>query len=215
MVPFILLTSKTICTSTKFDENITEILASHAAVAIRKAILLKNERSHQEELFKRNQQLAALNQAVMAIAGELSLDKVLQQIVDSVRELANSEYAALGVPNQEGFLDEFIFSGMDHKEAERVGNLPKGFGLLGAIYKEKRPIRIPRISADIRSSGFPEGHPPMDSFLGVPVIAGSEVLGNLYLTNKLDANEFTQEDEELVRTIRSQCRHCHSERKAL
>ncbi|MCP5095887.1 MAG: GAF domain-containing sensor histidine kinase [Chloroflexi bacterium] len=186
---------------TKFDEDITSILAAHAAVAIRKALLLKNERIHQEELHKRNQQLAALNHAVMAIAGELSLNSVLQQIVDSARELANSEYAALGVPNQEGFLDEFIFSGMNHKQAEEVSNLPKGLGLLGAIYQERSPIRIPKISADMRSRGFPKGHPPMDSFLGVPVIAGGEILGNLYLTNKIDADEFTQEDEELVQLL--------------
>jgi two-component system, NarL family, sensor histidine kinase DevS len=183
---------------TEFDEKIAEILAAHAAVAIRKAILLDNERINREELQKRTQQLAALNEAAMAIAGELSLNNVLQQIVDSARELVNAQYAALGVPNNEGFLDEFIFSGMDKTHAKIIGALPKGYGLLGAIIKEKEPIRIPKIKEDSRSVGFPANHPPMDSFLGVPVIAGGEILGNLYLTNKIGAFVFSKEDEEIV-----------------
>ncbi|HEX6386957.1 MAG TPA: GAF domain-containing sensor histidine kinase [Anaerolineae bacterium] len=149
----------------------------------------------------RNRQLAALNDAAGAIASELALDKVLQQIVDSVRELAGAEYAALGVPGQDGYLETFVHSGMPAEQVVQIPHLPKGLGLLGAIIRERKVIRIPRISDDPRSAGFPEGHPPMEAFLGVPVMAGDEMLGNLYLTNKIGADEFTAADEELVELL--------------
>jgi signal transduction histidine kinase len=85
--------------------------------------------------------------------------------------------------------------------AELIPSLPQGHGLLGALIDDERPIRIPRISDDPRSVGFPENHPPMESFLGVPVLAGEHVLGNLYLTNKLDADEFSAADQELVEML--------------
>lgn len=198
----IYLTNKTDGTAfNQLDEKIIEILAAHAAVAIRKAILSDARNKSRQELQQRNSQLAALNQAAMAISGELSLDKVLQQIVDSARELIHAEYAALGVPNNDGHLDTFIYSGMAREKAILIDHLPKGYGLLGAISRERKPIRIPNISADKRSFGFPENHPPMDSFLGVPVIAGGELLGNLYLSNKQNADEFSQEDQELVQLL--------------
>lgn len=144
------------------------------------------------------QALNALNDAALAIAGELTLDRVLQLIVDVTRELVNAQYAALGVPNGMGWLDAFIYSGMAPELVDKMPHLPQGHGLLGAIIKEKKPIRIPDLTADSRSYGFPENHPPMDNFLGVPVRAGKEILGNLYLTNKLDGDTFTEEDEYLV-----------------
>lgn len=137
----------------------------------------------------------------MAIAGELHLDKVLQLIVDAARELAGSQYAALGVPNAEGFLDAFIYSGMSAEQARRIPHFPKGLGLLGAIIRGRQTIRLSRLSDDFRSVGFPPHHPPMDSFLGVPVMAGKQMLGNLYLTNKEGSPEFTQEDEETVELL--------------
>lgn len=154
-----------------------------------------------QELEKRNQQLAALNKAAMAIAGELSLDKVLQQIVDSVRELVGAQYAALGVPNAEGVLETFVHSGMRPAQYELMPHLPHGEGLLGALYEERKPIRVPRIQDDHRSVGFPDHHPEMDSFLGVPVVAGGRTLGNLYLTNKLGADHFTDGDAQLVQML--------------
>lgn len=149
----------------------------------------------------RNRQLAALNDAAVAIAGELALSKVLQQIVDSARELVGAEYAALGVPGPDGFLEAFVYSGLDAEQADQIPHLPKGLGLLGAIIRERKVIRIPRIRDDPRSVGFPEGHPRMEAFLGVPVMAGEEMLGNLYLTNKIGASEFTAADEELVKLL--------------
>jgi signal transduction histidine kinase len=149
----------------------------------------------------RNQQLAALHEAAMSIAGEVALDKVLRTIVDSARELVEAQYAALGVPSADGHLETFVYSGLTAAEAERIPHLPEGLGLLGALIQEQRPIRLRRISDDPRSVGFPEGHPPMESFLGVPVVAGDEPLGNLYLTNKKNADAFTAADQEIVEML--------------
>lgn len=154
-----------------------------------------------QQLEIRNRQLATLHQAAIAIAGELSLDKVLQQIVDAARDLIGAQYAALGVPDAAGYLETFIFSGLTVAQAKQMDHLPKGLGLLGALIHEQRPIRIPRLSDDPRSVGFPPGHPPMTSFLGVPIVAGGESLGNLYLTNKLSTAEFTADDQVLVEML--------------
>jgi len=155
------------------------------------------------QLTIRNRQLSALNQAALAIAAELSLEKVLKQIVDSARELIEAQYAAIGVPNADGQLETFVHSGMPTALAEKIPSLPQGHGLLGALIDEEQSIRIPRIGDDPRSVGFPKHHPPMESFLGVPVLAGEQALGNLYLTNKLDANEFSEADQELVEMLAS------------
>jgi len=156
------------------------------------------------------QALAALNQAALDIAAEVSLDEVLQQITDSTRKLVNARYAALGVPDSEGRLEKFVTSGMSSEMMEKIPHRPRGRGLLGEIMRESRSIRLPNIQKDPRSVGFPANHPPMKSFLGVPVIAGSLVLGNLYLTDKLEpgANgalerviEFTASDQRMVEML--------------
>ncbi len=143
-------------------------------------------------------QLEALNQAALAISSELTLSRTLQQIVDSLRELTGASYAALGVPNSDGYLDEFIYSGLTVEAALAMAHFPKGLGLLGALFQERVSIRVPSISDDPRSAGFPEGHPPMGPFLGVPVLAREEVLGNLYLTNEVGGHEFTETDQIMV-----------------
>lgn len=153
------------------------------------------------QLSQKNPELASINKAAMAIASELSLDKVLKQIVDSACELVGAQYGALGVANVDNFLDLFIHSGIDMETAAAIPHLPRGYGLLGAIVKEKRSIRLPKICDDPRSVGFPENHPPMDSFLGVPIVSGREILGNLYLTNKLDGQNFTPADQEMVEML--------------
>jgi signal transduction histidine kinase len=126
---------------------------------------------------------------------------VLQLIVDNARELVHARYAALGVPDQNGRLAKFIHSGMSPDTVRRMPHLPRGEGLLGAIVKERRPIRIDKIAADPRAAGFPEGHPAMTSFLGVPVMGGGEVLGNLYLTDKIGAKGFSVADQRLVEML--------------
>ncbi len=159
------------------------------------------DRQYQRDLEEKNRQLTALNRAAIAIAGELSLDKVLQQIVESARQLAGAQYAALGVSNADQNMEAFVQSGMLSDEAARIAHLPKGLGLLGAIIREKRPIRIPRISRDPRAVGFPPHHPHMDNFLGVPIMAGMQTLGNLYLTDKINGSEFSASDQEAVEML--------------
>ncbi|MBP6469444.1 MAG: GAF domain-containing sensor histidine kinase [Chloroflexi bacterium] len=162
---------------------------------------LTSQEVTEHQLAIRNRQLAALNEAALAIASELTLEKVLSQIVESSRDLVGAQYAALGVPNAEGQLETFVYSGMPSEMANLLPNLPQGHGLLGVLIADPRPIRIPRISDDKRSVGFPAQHPPMESFLGVPVMAGNDVLGNLYLTNKLEFDEFSEYDVELVQML--------------
>ena len=147
------------------------------------------------------QALTALHKAALAISQEIELSNVLQHIVDVARDLVGAQYAALGVPNDHGFLDAFIFSGMKPEEAAQMPHLPRGRGLLGAIIQDKTPLRVPRIRDDPRSIGFPENHPPMDSFLGVPIMNGAKAIGHIYLTNKINADEFSEVDQELVEML--------------
>lgn len=186
---------------TAVDQQLAEILAAHAGIAIHKAVLLGQSADYSHRLEHRNRQLAALNEAAMAVVSQLSLQKVLQQIVNSVRDLVGAQYAALGVPNNEGALENFIYSGLEPEEAALIDHLPKGLGLLAAIIREKRAIRIPDISRDPRSVGLPEGHPAMSAFLGVPILIQEDLVGNLYLTNKIQGAEFTHEDQELVELL--------------
>jgi signal transduction histidine kinase len=142
--------------------------------------------------------LLALDAATRAIAGELDLDKVLQLIVDSVRGLIGSRYAALGIVDEAGRIEYFITSGITAEQRAAIGPLPRGHGLLGTIIRDGVPLRIPEIGAHAESYGFPPNHPPMRSLLGVPVVVGGEPIGNFYLTDKVGAAEFDAGDQELV-----------------
>jgi signal transduction histidine kinase len=144
--------------------------------------------------------LDALDAAVRGISGALDVQQVLQLIVDRVRELVAAQYAALGIVDDEGLITQFITSGISADERRAIGDLPHGNGLLGLIIRENRSYRIPTISAHPESYGFPPNHPPMDSFLGVPVRFKGEVVGRLYLTNKQGA-EFSADDQALVETF--------------
>ena len=142
--------------------------------------------------------LAALDVAVQGLSGALELEAVLQLIVDRVRDLADAEYAALGIVHPNGDMDRFITSGLAPGERERIGALPRGRGLLGLIIREGKTFRIPDIATDPRRHGFPPNHPAMHSFLGVPVTVKGRSIGNLYLTNKRGAVEFSDDDRTLV-----------------
>ena len=143
------------------------------------------------------QRLERLLNANRAIVGELSLPMVLRRIVEAAQDLVGARYAALGVIGDDGLLQEFIHLGMDSDTVARIGDLPRGLGVLGALITDPLPIRLPMISHDPRSSGFPPGHPPMETFLGVPIRSRNAVYGNLYLTGR-PGGEFTAEDEDLV-----------------
>jgi signal transduction histidine kinase len=152
------------------------------------------------------QRLRRLLIANRSIVQELSLPAVLRRILDTAKDVSGAKYAALGVIGADGLLEEFLHLGLDEDAVQAVGgsvsepchNLPKGRGLLGALIQDPKPIRLRSIADDSRSSGIPEGHPQMTTFLGVPIRSRDAVFGNLYLTDRADGNPFTAEDEELI-----------------
>ena len=143
-------------------------------------------------------QLEALDDAVRGIANIGYVERVLQLIVDRVRELVGAQYAALGIVGSFGQIEQFITSGLAPEIRARVGPLPRGHGLLGLIIREDRSFVIDDINTDTRRYGFPPNHPAMHGFLGVPVHTKGRSVGNLYLTNRLTGAVFTEEDLRLV-----------------
>jgi signal transduction histidine kinase len=143
-------------------------------------------------------QLTALDEAVRGISGVLDVDRVLQLISDRVRDLVQAQYAAIGIVDADGAIERFITSGISPEHRARIGELPRGRGLLGLIIRENRTYRVTDIAAHPERYGFPPNHPEMHSFLGMPIAARGEVVGRLYLTNKIGAAEFGPDDQELV-----------------
>ena len=145
--------------------------------------------------------LASIHRVSLELVSNLSLDAVLERIVQMALELADAHYAALGVVDNGGELTRFIPVGMLPEEMERIPHPPVGRGLIGLFRSERRTIRLPEISADPRSAGFPPYHPPMHSFLGVPILLGEKLLGQIYLTDKQNYFEFTESDERVIETL--------------
>jgi signal transduction histidine kinase len=149
--------------------------------------------------------LRAVVDAAIAVTSELSIEAVLQRIVEAAARLTGAKYAALGVIDQSGTgLENFVTTGLDEETIERIGDLPRGRGILGVLITDAQPLRLSDIGADPRSVGFPPHHPPMESFLGVPVLLRGVAYGNLYLTEKAGGDEFTDEDQELVQLLAAQ-----------
>lgn len=143
--------------------------------------------------------LKAVSDAVLAVAAELSVEDVLQRLVHSARELAAARYAALGLPDGEGGFRQFLTSGMSDELVASLGPLPRQHGVLGAMLEEEAPYRTRDMREHPRFRGWwPAGHPDMRSFLGVPIVAPEGVIGAFYLTEKIDALDFTDEDEALI-----------------
>lgn len=144
-------------------------------------------------------QLLRLLDAVMAIGSEQTLPDSLRRITETAADLVDARYAALGVLDESGArLAEFITVGLDEDETERIGARPEGHGILGLLILDPKPLRLPDLHAHPESFGFPPGHPPMTSFLGVPIRLRGVVYGNLYLTDKADGQVFTDVDQELA-----------------
>ncbi len=153
---------------------------------------------------QQQERLRRLVEAGIALSSELSLDALLQNIAEAAALITGARYAALGVINQERTgLERFMTTGVDAEEHARIGDLPRGRGILGALITDARPLRLADIADDDRSVGFPPNHPPMRSFLGVPIMIRNVAWGNLYLTEK-DGGDFTDEDEELVTLLAAQ-----------
>ncbi|MFC5751400.1 GAF domain-containing protein [Actinomadura rugatobispora] len=144
----------------------------------------------------------ALLEAVVSIGGELDLETVLRRITEAATTLVDARYGALGVISEEGErLVQFITVGVGEEEIEAIGHWPHGLGILGLLIKDPRPLRLPEIADHTESYGFPEGHPPMHTFLGVPIRVREEVFGNLYLTEKAGGGRFEEEDEVIVTAL--------------
>ena len=148
--------------------------------------------------------LRGLVDAGIALSSELSLDDLLQTLVETAARLTGARYAALGVINESGTgLERFLHTGIDADTVALIGHPPRGRGILGALLTDARSLRLESIADDPRSVGFPPGHPPMRGFLGVPILLRGRAFGNLYLTEK-ESGSFTGEDQELVETLASQ-----------
>ncbi|HTR32244.1 MAG TPA: GAF domain-containing protein, partial [Gaiellaceae bacterium] len=147
--------------------------------------------------------LRALVDAGIAVTAELSLDTALQRIVEAAAAITGASYAALGVIDRSGSrLERFVTTGIPDDVRARIGDLPRGRGILGVLIQDARPLRLDDLMDDPRAVGFPPNHPPMHSFLGVPILLRGVAYGNLYLTEK--AGGFTQEDEDLVNLLAAQ-----------
>src|SRR5215208_1851051 len=146
----------------------------------------------------------ALVNAGIAISSELSLDAVLQRIVESAAELTEARYAALGVIDRMGTgLERFLVTGIDLETQRLIGEDPHGRGILGTLIRDARPLRLENLHEHADSVGFPPHHPPMTTFLGVPILLRGVSFGNLYLTEKRDGS-FTQDDEDVITLLAAQ-----------
>ena len=149
--------------------------------------------------------LRVLVEAGIALSSELSLDALLQRIVETAAELTEARYAALGVIDKTGqALERFLTTGLDAETHAAIGELPHGRGILGVLIRDATPLRLEDIGDDPRSVGFPANHPPMKGFLGVPIVLRGVAYGNLYLTEKEGGQEFTEEDQELTQLLAAQ-----------
>lgn len=160
--------------------------------------LLKDFVARAGELIQAQERTRGLLEAVVAVAEDLGLESVLERVVASACDLLRARYGALGVIGEDGGLSHFITVGIDEDLASRIGPLPTGHGVLGLLITDPLPLRLHDLSRHPNAYGFPKHHPPMKSFLGVPVRVRDKVFGNLYLTEKDGGEDFTPEDEDLA-----------------
>ena len=147
------------------------------------------------------ERLAGLHRASLDLIQDTSLESLLERIARIACEEAGAQYAAVGVLDDQGELEKFIPIGMTQEDIKKMAHPPVGKGLIGVLMRGEGPVRIANIAADPRSSGFPKHHPPMTSFLGVPIEASGRQLGQIYLTNKIGADEFSLEDQQVIETL--------------
>lgn len=139
--------------------------------------------------------------AVLGVAGDLELSHTLRRIVEAAATAVDAQYGALGVLGHDGLIEEFIVDGITADVAAQIGDLPRGHGILGLLIKQPRPLRLADLARHPASVGFPDHHPPMRSFLGVPIRVRDAVFGNLYLCEKRGGGEFSERDERIVVTL--------------
>jgi signal transduction histidine kinase len=163
--------------------------------------LLMEVQDRVEQIVEGRDRLDGLLDAMLVVTSGLELDETLRTIVHTAIELVDARYGAVGVRGQDHELVEFIYEGIDEAMREQIGHLPEGRGVLGVLIDDPKPIRLDNISHHAASVGFPPNHPPMRTFLGVPVRIRDEVFGNLYLTEKANGQPFSEDDEVLVQAL--------------
>ena len=163
--------------------------------------LLSEVQDRVEQIVEGRDRLDGLLDAMLVVTSGLELDETLRTIVHTAIELVDAQYGALGVRGQDHELVEFIYEGIDESMRQKIGHLPEGRGVLGLLIDDPKPIRLDNISHHAASVGFPANHPPMRTFLGVPVRIRDEVFGNLYLTEKAGGQPFSEDDEVLVQAL--------------
>ena len=147
------------------------------------------------------EEMRQLSAAVLAVTSHLSVRDVLQTLVTSARQLVGARYAALGVPDDDGSFAEFVVDGITDEQMRDIGPLPRQHGLLGVMLSQPRPVRLTDIRQHPQFGWWPDAHPVLDAFLGMPIVDGDEILGELFLANKRTPGGFTAEDEELLRLL--------------
>lgn len=163
--------------------------------------IFRSVQQAQQESMQRSRELAAINEASLTLSTDLDLASVLQRVVELSRSVTDARYGALALLGEDRQIVEFLTSGISEEERERIGPLPEGKGLLGVVIREGLALRVERISDDPRSSGLPPNHPPMTSFIGLPILYEGRVVGDLYLTDKNGGEPFTEADEGVLRTF--------------
>ncbi len=163
--------------------------------------LLVEVQDRVEQIVEGRDRLDGLVEAMLVVTSGLELDDTLRTIVHTAIELVDAKYGALGVRGHDHELVEFVYEGIDEEMRAKIGRLPEGRGVLGVLIDDPKPIRLTHILEHPDSVGFPPNHPPMHTFLGVPVRIRDEVYGNLYLTEKADGQPFTDDDEVLVQAL--------------
>jgi len=185
--------------SGKDDPGRPQVRATLSGLRLRE--LLTEVQDRVEQIVEGRDRLDGLVEAMLVVTSGLELDQTLKAIVHTAIELVDARYGALGVRGHDHELIAFIYEGIDEEMRERIGPLPEGRGVLGVLIDEPKPIRLDNISHHASSVGFPPNHPPMRTFLGVPVRIRDEVYGNLYLTEKAGGQPFSEDDEVLVQAL--------------
>ncbi|WP_280248208.1 GAF domain-containing sensor histidine kinase, partial [Nocardia abscessus] len=163
--------------------------------------LLGEVKDRVEQIIDARDRMDGLIEAMLTVTSELDLDRTLRTIVHTAISLVDARYGALGVRGHDQQLTQFIYQGIDEPTREQIGDLPQGHGVLGLLFSQPTPIRLDNLADHPSSVGFPAHHPPMRTFLGVPVRIRDEVFGNLYLTEKAGGQPFTEDDEVIVRAL--------------
>ena len=183
------------------DEERSTRPVHHTLSQLRLRELLTEVRDRVGQIMEGRDRLDGLVDAMLVVTSGLELDATLRTIVQTAIDLVDARFGALGVRGEGHELVEFVYEGIDEESRELIGHLPEGRGVLGVLIDEPKPIRLDDIRHHPASVGFPPNHPPMRTFLGVPVRIRDEVFGNLYLTEKCDGRPFSEDDELLVEAL--------------